>query len=309
MSRSVRFRSQDSVRQTTPDEELTPVATKPSVFPIDTSRPTTPTGPAGSEPLTPPLSPSSPTSPTTPTAALQVGGKGGRKPRSRSQKRAETGEPVKKWIRQRGFKKVWVDEKGRETDVEDTDEVPGVNSPPLPPQPEVNKMSVRSYVDTVNDLRDKAAAARHRDGKGAYDDPEIIWLVAPPRGPPGRREGILKMCREACELMGTKRVWIRALDHATTRTITRTGPRRTARPEDYTTTIKAAFPHITVYMGASCAYEYEGHLYCLYERYLVPRGLGRPDIDRSHPDWVKEVVEVLDRKFLRDRALQRGFVF
>jgi hypothetical protein len=66
-----------------------------------------------------------------------------------------------------------VDEKGRETDVEDTDEVPGVNSPPLPPQPEVNKMSVRSYVDTVNDLRDKAAAAQHRDGKGTYDDPEV----------------------------------------------------------------------------------------------------------------------------------------
>jgi hypothetical protein len=63
--------------------------------------------------------------------------------------------------------------RGRETDVEDTDGVFGINSPPLSHQPEVNKMSVRSYVDTVNDLREKAAAARYRDGKGTYDDPEV----------------------------------------------------------------------------------------------------------------------------------------
>jgi hypothetical protein len=69
-------------------------------------------------------------------------------------------------------------------------------------------------------------------------------------------------------------------------------------------------------MGATVEFEYDGHLYCEYEHVedadgywvRVPVRLGRPGIRTDHPDWLEKVVEVLDRKFLRDKARQAGFL-
>jgi hypothetical protein len=65
-------------------------------------------------------------------------------------------------------------------------------------------------------------------------------------------------------------------------------------------------------MGATFEFEYDGHVYCEYAKGWygdrIPVRLGRPGMRRDDPKWLERVVEVIDRKFLRDRARQAGFL-
>ncbi|KAL2845914.1 hypothetical protein BJY01DRAFT_247428 [Aspergillus pseudoustus] len=170
------------------------------------------------------------------------------------------------------------------------------------------KMTEKGYSLAVKDLALRTKNSQRTDGTGTEDDPEIIWLCSAPTRDPRRVEGILKICREACKLKSTNRTWVRAIDHNTARTLTwsRTCTRRGVGvhvqhgPCD---------PHITVYMGESDQYDYEGHLYVYYgTKGRVPSGLGRPGVSTEHPDWVDFVVDVLDRRDLRERALRMGWI-
>ncbi|KAK4211054.1 hypothetical protein QBC37DRAFT_20807 [Rhypophila decipiens] len=98
-------------------------------------------------------------------------------------------------------------------------------------------------------------------GNGTHDDPRIMWTCSVTRDT-NRTEGCEKVSREGCDITGSTHVWIRHVDHDTTRTRTR-GGRRTVRTD----------PHLTVYMSTtSSAYEYEGHLFLVYRSSMLGRG-------------------------------------
>ncbi|KAJ0414849.1 hypothetical protein BJY00DRAFT_318421 [Aspergillus carlsbadensis] len=317
MSRGVRFADDPPLS----DEERTPVRTKPHLSPLDTSTPVTPTGPqAPTPPLSPissntdttPTGPPAPTSPLTPTSPTTPATPGGRKRNRKSRSRAKKTQPVdpaKKRIERLGFKRYWVDQRENWTPIDESEETTGSGSiHPPPPAPGAFQMNERTYAEHVKKVRKRASGAR-RDGSGTYEDPEIVWLEKAPAKPAGRYEAILKICQDACRMMQQKRLWIRSLDHATTRTFTHTathngdGKRR-----------RSAYPHITVYIGASFEYEYEGHLYIEYVLHpngaptRVPSRLGRPGVRRDDPKWLEQVVELWDRKFIRDRASNAGLL-
>ncbi|KAL3476674.1 hypothetical protein BJX99DRAFT_258224 [Aspergillus californicus] len=88
-----------------------------------------------------------------------------------------------------------------------------------------------------------------------------------------KEDGIEAICRQACAYTGSTIVWVRAIDHRTTQVTSAPG-RRGQRRVIY----EPSDPHITVYMGRSDEYDYEGHLYCAYSRSApsVPTRLAEP---------------------------------
>ncbi|KAI0382514.1 hypothetical protein F5Y04DRAFT_252840 [Hypomontagnella monticulosa] len=111
-------------------------------------------------------------------------------------------------------------------------------------------------------------------GSGTRDDPKIMWLCSVTRDI-NRTEGCENVSRQGCSITGTTYLWMRHVDHDTTRTRSRSG-RRMVRTD----------PHLTVYMSRAAGYyEYEGHLFIVYDRRQrgkVPKRLAERRDQRLH---------------------------
>ncbi|RDW67399.1 uncharacterized protein DSM5745_09265 [Aspergillus mulundensis] len=129
-------------------------------------------------------------------------------------------------------------------------------------KPEAAKWEpVQTVEGYVNAVRHLCRGPYHKSiGKRAWDDPQILWLIPDSWYSEARCAGIEKICRDACRAKGSSMIWIRWGDHSTTlRAIkcTDTGKiEKVAEPDD---------PHITVYMGHSEKFDYECHLYLVYD--------------------------------------------
>ncbi|KAI1806202.1 hypothetical protein F4811DRAFT_512226 [Daldinia bambusicola] len=112
-------------------------------------------------------------------------------------------------------------------------------------------------------------------GSGSHDDPMIMWMCSVTANP-NRTQGCEHVSRQGCRVTGTKFVWLRHVDHDTTRTRTRSGRRRAARTD----------PHLTVFLSRTGEYyEYEGHLFLVYDRSLpgkVPKRMAERQDLRLH---------------------------
>lgn len=104
--------------------------------------------------------------------------------------------------------------------------------------------------------------------------------------------------------MKTTKIWIRKYDHGTTRTFTQTARGKIER------TISEDDPHITVYMGHSEDYLYEGHIYIGYSKAnpYIPARLAEPEERRFAKDGNKNPIPVLDRQGLRREAYAMGLL-
>ncbi|KAL4809868.1 hypothetical protein BDV18DRAFT_156247 [Aspergillus unguis] len=163
------------------------------------------------------------------------------------------------------------------------------------------QMTVNGYVEAVKRVR--VMEIRREVGGGTVDDPTIRWTCHPKDNPYGRVAAIEALCRAACRVMRTSIIWVRWGDHSSTRTISVTADHRiqkTVGPDD---------PHITVYMGNSFEYDYEGHLYIAYSKQnpRLPERLASP-AERSHlkPDKTDDPICLTDRRGLRERAYRAG---
>ncbi|KAL4940978.1 hypothetical protein BDV06DRAFT_223580 [Aspergillus oleicola] len=168
---------------------------------------------------------------------------------------------------------------------------------------QVTEMSPRNYARIVKKLR---AGEHHREvGAGTNEDPKIMWICEPNDNPDGRMEAVEALCREACKMKEVKKIWIRKEDHSTTRTFwaSRTGHGDTQKA------VSSCDPHLTVYMGNSLQYTYEGHIYVGYAgRSRIPSRLALDD-DRKHiQPGDEEAVSLIDRTSLREAALRQGYL-
>ncbi|KAL4915863.1 hypothetical protein BDW62DRAFT_203315 [Aspergillus aurantiobrunneus] len=168
---------------------------------------------------------------------------------------------------------------------------------------QARKMTALGYARAVSRLRDSVVT--REVGAGTSTDPLISWICEPVDRPRGRIEGIEALCRDACKLKGTTRIWVRMGDHSSTRTFSVTAQRRTEK------NVSGDDPHVTVYMGNSVEYEYEGHLYLAYsqEDSRIPCRLARPEERRNlQPDDVGDPINLLDRRELREKSYDIGFL-
>ncbi|BCS21950.1 uncharacterized protein APUU_30175S [Aspergillus puulaauensis] len=165
------------------------------------------------------------------------------------------------------------------------------------------KMTVRGYVRAVERLLEEDPVIEPV-GSGTVDDPRIIWISKADDRPRGRVAGIERICRLACAEMKTTKIWIRKYDHGTTRTFTQTARGKIER------TISEDDPHITVYMGHSEDYLYEGHIYIGYSKAnpYIPARLAEPEERRFAKDGNKNPIPVLDRQGLRREAYAMGLL-
>ncbi|KAL3482096.1 hypothetical protein BJX99DRAFT_252811 [Aspergillus californicus] len=158
--------------------------------------------------------------------------------------------------------------------------------------------TARSYANTVETLRDREQTATAVEGSGTTEDPFIIWLGG--REPePDRKAGCEKVCREACAILGVSIVWIRAWDHNTTQRLTRTF-------RNVQKTFTRCPPHLTVYMGNSIEFDYEGHIYCTYSSSDVPDRVVRPSEGPKEFEDSGVGIGVLDKTTFRIAAYDQG---
>ncbi|KAL4948255.1 hypothetical protein BDW69DRAFT_189429 [Aspergillus filifer] len=167
----------------------------------------------------------------------------------------------------------------------------------------IKEMSPRNYGIIVQRLNNKVWC--RETGAGSVEDPKIMWMLQPIDDPEGRVEAIEGLCRDACKEKQVTNIWVRKEDHTTTRTfaVSRTGP------WDVEKTVSTSDPHFTVYMGNSCEYTYEGHIYVSYKG-----GSGVPThfADTSERNFIKpgdeESISMLDRTSLREKARRLGYI-
>ncbi|KAL4782885.1 hypothetical protein BJX76DRAFT_358518 [Aspergillus varians] len=164
------------------------------------------------------------------------------------------------------------------------------------------QMTVKGYVDKVKALREKEV--KRQVGSGTLDDPLIVWIGTVVDRPRGRVAGIEKVCREACLMKRSTKLWIRRDDHNTTRTFSRTITGTSVKkilPDD---------PHITAYLGESIEYDYEGHIYCGYteEAPMLPCRLARPEERQYNLMGDLQPLTLLNRMDLREKAHAIGFL-
>ncbi|KAL4804595.1 hypothetical protein BDV18DRAFT_161690 [Aspergillus unguis] len=165
---------------------------------------------------------------------------------------------------------------------------------PEPRQPVVSQQVARqqapsgsgsSYDIRVRRLR--GADITRRVGSGTSPTDPLIRWICPTVSDRDRMYAIDNICREACSITGSTMVWVRSIDHRTTRINSGRGGRNNRGGSRRGGTVYVpADPHITVYMGRSEEFDYEGHLYVAYHHSAphIPARLADPR-ERERPRY------------------------
>ncbi|KAI9367592.1 hypothetical protein BJX61DRAFT_547342 [Aspergillus egyptiacus] len=136
-------------------------------------------------------------------------------------------------------------------------------------------------------------------GDGTDEDPTIHWVYNITNCTAARIHGCETVIREACEKMKTPIVWVRAIDHSVTRK-----PVFSPAENRHVMLLYPSDPHITVYMGTSIEYVYEGHLFCAYSSINpdVPERLAKPGERLMDEEGEGLSIVLWDRTDIRDKA-------
>ncbi|KAL4928183.1 uncharacterized protein BDV17DRAFT_291927 [Aspergillus undulatus] len=167
-------------------------------------------------------------------------------------------------------------------------------------------MSTQSYAKRANQL--KKQEPKRTMGSGSMEDPCVMWLCSPVDDPAGRVKTVEALCRQACLEKGMRKIWIRMGDHNTTQAfgLSVTDTRGAGVQKSFS----RCDPHITVYMGNSYKYRYDGHIFVAYSKdspELPVRFAEKKDRELIQPGE-EGAICLLDRDFVRGLAESEGFL-
>ncbi|KAL2837060.1 hypothetical protein BJY01DRAFT_251666 [Aspergillus pseudoustus] len=142
---------------------------------------------------------------------------------------------------------------------------------------------------------------------GTVDEPIIEWTTTIP-GKLGYKEGHESVCREACKLTRSTKVWLRSMAHRTTR---KPGT-KSGMYSNKSDSFEEDDFHITVYMGTPEEYDFEGHLVCTpseNDPRLPARLVTGKDRGSADEPWSAPLNDKFsDRRPLRHEAIDRGLL-
>ncbi|KAL5332306.1 hypothetical protein BJX70DRAFT_404723 [Aspergillus crustosus] len=191
------------------------------------------------------------------------------------------------------------------------------------PDEEEHPMKLQNYVERVGKLRFamKNGYYTRDNGHATSVNPRITWLCDIPEGFTAEHmQSVDNFARQACYFTECSHAWVRMYDHMTTRigTVTKTqktsykGPGRAGPSAPIAQRVKVYGEddrHITVSLGDSTVYIYEGHLYCMpHPKTGLPYRFSEPH-ERTHKKLNEDPPIILyDRRHLADQAYARGLL-